>query len=906
MSPKKLNRILAAVVFIISFIVYFDTMAPTVSFWDCGEFIATSYTLGVPHPPGSPLYLIIGRIFSMIPFGDDIAFRVNLISTIVTSFTVMFLYLIIVQFFVHVRGAISTTRDKLTVFGSALVGSLTFAFSDSLWFNAVEAEVYSMSTFFTAIVVWLILLWAERSEKPGNERYVLLISYMLGLAAGIHLLNLLAIPFMALIVYFKKREFSWPSFFAVAGISFVIFLVIYKGVIKGLPKLALKVGFSGIAVLLLVLLIGTAIVIVKKHHLWSLIFASLVLIIVGYSTYTMIYIRSNQNPSIDENNPETVKAFINYTERVQYGSITLLPRKFNKLPPMHEVVGPPKRGRNYSGTQKNTYRFYEFDKQLKFLWNYQIVKMYLRYFLWQFVGKGPADEKFVSSFGAKPKRNEDGVYWFQFGLPLAFFLGIFGMVHHFKKDWAHAFSVLSLILLTGVAIVLYLNQDNPQPRERDYVFTGSFLAFAIWIAFGAGAILDRVVKYCKEKDFVNHALYATIVVQMILVPGVMAFSNHHSHNRSGNYVAWDYSYNILQTCEPNSIIFTNGDNDTFPLWYLQEVEGVRKDVTVANLSLLNTDWYIRQLRDSRPKGERFINLTDSQISGVQPIGKNPATGKPLFLQVSQWKTTPVTIPVKDDPLNNEGKISWELKPTFGKNGIRVQDLMIFHIIKESKWRYPIYFAVTVSHSNKIRLDKYLDMEGLAFRLKSHKTGKLIDYDNLKTNLLEKYQYRNLNNPEVYYNPNIIKLLQNYRSAFLQLADDDLRRIQKKRKKEPLLSDDELERLQQEALATLDSLSIRIPEEVIPKTSYDMDFHLGRIYLGLGDFEKSLSIYENLYYKNPGRPEIVGMLLKVYEELEDWDKAISVVNNWLEKNSDDPIAKDLLKEYQSKKADTTGL
>ncbi|MFQ6615965.1 MAG: DUF2723 domain-containing protein [Fidelibacterota bacterium] len=295
MTTDKARRLLAGFVFLASYGVYFATMAPTVSYWDCGEFIATSHILGVPHPPGSPLYLIIGRIFSILPFGKDIAFRVNLISPLVSALAVTLLFLIIVQFVTQWRGPVRTREDRWVVFGSALVGSLSFAFTDSHWFNAVEAEVYAMSTLFTALVVWLILQWSERSDEAGNERYFLVISYVLGLASGVHLLNLLALPFMGLIIYFRKRKFSWPSFFAMTGVVAVSFLVVYLGVIKGFPRLASLVGVIGVVFLVAALFGFTILAIIRKRRLWSTVLSCLVLVVVGYSTYAMLFIRSGQN-----------------------------------------------------------------------------------------------------------------------------------------------------------------------------------------------------------------------------------------------------------------------------------------------------------------------------------------------------------------------------------------------------------------------------------------------------------------------------------------------------------------------------------------------------------------------------------------------------------------------------------
>ncbi|MFQ6674165.1 MAG: DUF2723 domain-containing protein, partial [Fidelibacterota bacterium] len=791
-----MNRILAGIVFLITFFVYFDTMAPTVSYWDCGEFIATSYIVGVPHPPGSPFYLIIGRLFSILPFSDDIGFRVNLISPLSSALAVMVLYLVIVQFVTHWRGPVKTLEDRFVAFGSALIGALAFAFTDSHWFNAVEAEVYGMSTLFTALVVWLILRWAEKSDEVGNERYLLIIGYVLGLASGVHLLNLLALPFMGLIIYFKQRQFSWLSFLGMAGIVAGAFLVIYLGIIKGFPRLASFMGVTGVVVLVLAVFGGTIFVIRRGHRLWSLVLSSLLLVMIGYSTYAILFIRSNQNPAIDENDPETVGRAVKYLEREQYGSITFLPRRYIKdrvgsFSHKAGIVGRPRGGRDFSTSQDLKYMFHNFGRQVEFLWDYQIVRMYIRYFFWQFAGRGPAGSPGVTNFGAIPSRLEDGVNWFQFVLPLPFFLGMVGMFYHFKKDTGQGLSVLTLFFMTGLAIIFYLNQDKFQPRERDYSYVGSFLAFSVWVGIGTAALLEKVSGFLKGKPWRVPAAYGMIGVLMLIVPGIMASSNYRSHDRSGNFVAWDYSYNILQTSEPNGIIFTNGDNDTFPLWYLQEVEGIRKDVSVVNLSLLNTEWYIRQLKRSRPPGERFVNFTDEQIMGIKSIGINPATGQSLHPQVSIWKKTPVSVPVENDSENSDGEISWELKPTMGQ-GIRVQDLMIVHILKESRWRYPIYFAVTVSPKNRIGLEKYLQMEGLAFRVKSHEVSSMVNYEKLASNMSPVdstggwskdykpgYKYRNLNNPDVYYNPNIVKLLQNYRSAFLELAARKYRSFQRK-------------------------------------------------------------------------------------------------------------------------------
>jgi len=968
---QKWNRILAGIVFLFSFIIYFTTMAPTVSFWDCGEFIATSYSLGVPHPPGTPLFLIIGRLFSMIPISSDIAFRVNLISPIISALANMLLYLIIVKVVVRWRKSIDNVNDAIMILGGALVGALTFAVTDSHWFNAVEAEVYAMSTFFTANVVWLILHWSERADEKGNERYILIIAYMVGLAIGVHLLNLLALPFIALIIYFQKWDFEWKSFSITVLLTGLTFLIIHNGIIKGLPRLAGSIGIFMVVVLLLTAVAIMVWSILKKKQLVSLIFTSLVLILIGYSTYTMIFIRSVQNPTIDVGEPNTIQSAISYLEREQYGRVSQLPRKYDGIPPQYEVVGRPADGQNYSARQNQQYRFYNLGEQWKFFAGYQVKKMYWRYFLWQFAGRGPSTDSGVTAFGANA--NQDGVKWTQFGLPLAFLLGIFGMYYHFQKDKKGAFSILTLFFITGLAIVVYLNQDNPQPRERDYSYVGSFFAFSVWIGIAASALVEQIGKFIKDKKLAIKLGGGAIALQILLVPGIMLFANYHSHNRTGNYVAWDMAYNMLQTCEPNAVLFTNGDNDTYPLWYLQEVEGVRKDVTVANLSLLNTPWYIKQLRDSRPEGERFINLTDSQIEDI-------AYG------LQAWQEQKVRIPVYNDPKNEEGFIEWNLRPTFAGQALKTQDLMVLRILNDSRWRFPIYFAVTVGNENRIGLEDFLGMEGLAFKVNSHKAS-MVDAEKMRENLMtdiadiswsreftpskfvengtenysgwsreyqKGYLFRNLGNPDVYLTNSVIRLMQNYRSGYLQLA------IVYYFDYQDLISQNsspkEIEDARQKVIEVLDKMEQNLPQETIPITTNEHLFQIGHLYSRIGeketfrniledlttrentsasdklkygqayiqeldDYNAAVLIFKDLYdsynnlenyirtngFKKAGltqnswdrwqmlHAEIVSSLVMSYRQLEMWAPLASVLEDWVKRNPNDTNAKQILEE-----------
>ena len=487
-----------------------------------------------------------------------------------------------------------------------------------------------------------------------------------------------------------------------------------------MPKIADAIGVPLTGLLIIAIFAGMVWAILNHKQLISIVLTSMVLILIGYSTYALIFIRSNQDPGIDENDPETVEAFISYLEREQYGDVGMFPRRFKGIKPMHEVVGYPEGpGRQFSASQESDYRSHQSNKQWKFFWDYQIRKMYNRYFLWQFAGRGPSSDPGVISMGANNR--EDGIDLTQFGLPLAFILGIIGMLYHGYRDEKMAFSVMALFIMTGYAIILYLNQDNPQPRERDYSYVGSFFAFSIWIGIGTAAISEWISQKLENKELSKRLIVIAIALQIIFIPTVMARANYHSHDRSGNFVAWDYSYNLLQSCGPNGIIFTNGDNDTFPLWYLQEVEKLRTDVAVVNLSLLNTPWYIKQWRDKRSGDTKFINYSDKAIDK-------------LTSTLQQWETRLVQVPVYNDPQNEKGYIEWEMKPTYAGQALRVQDMMIMKIISDAAWRIPIYFAVTVSQQNRIGLDQYLDMQGLTFQLKSHKT-KPVDTEKMYENLM---------------------------------------------------------------------------------------------------------------------------------------------------------------------------
>ncbi len=728
----------------------------------------------------------------MLPIGNDVGYRVNLISCLLSVFTVLFLYLSIVLIVRQWRGKEETTTDKITVYGSAAVGALTFAFSHSFWFNTVEAEVYSPSMFFTAVVVYLALLWLEYSEVPKGNRILLFIFYLIGLSTGVHLLNVLTILSITYIVAYKKFPASPKMFLATGLIGAGITFLIYPGLIQGLPTMITHFSIWSVVIIFVGLVILAFYLIKKDQRVAAFGVLSILLVFIGYSTYIMIKIRSGMDPFLDENDPETWAKLLSYLNREQYGSESLIASMFDRKAPF---------------------------------WSYQINKMYIRYFNWQFLG-GQGTPMLI----------------------FPFLLGIIGMVHHFFRDSKHAFVVFTLFIMTGLAIILYVNQPDPQPRERDYSYVGSFYAFAIWIGIGVITLIEMIQDGLKKINPSVTAIGVTAVC-LIAAPVQMVVKNYHTHDRSGNYVAWDYSYNLLQTCEPNAILYTNGDNDTFPLWYLQMVEGVRTDVRVANLSLLNTGWFIQQIRDKDPKVPMPSKINDSYIKNV--IDSREVNS----LIDRRWQETrKVSI---DGPTIDSDRLVWDvpapLSYPIGPGGaneyfLRVQDLMILNTIAANHWERPIYFAVTVSDDNLIGLrnikdpsKNYLSMEGLAFKLHPEPVP-MIDGGKIAENMFYKYKYRNIDNPDVYFNPNIQKLLGNYRQGLIQLAFTYLSTSKASGDSSIVNSDLPLEKRLEildtlspydKALTALDFMESTVPEDLIP-IKYDLiSLQIGRLYASLG-------------------------------------------------------------------------
>ncbi|MEX0662548.1 MAG: DUF2723 domain-containing protein [Balneolaceae bacterium] len=811
------NIFFAFLSWLIAFTVYTLTVAPTASFWDPAEYIAITHTLQVAHPPGSPFFALFGRIVSMFVPAEHVAWSINMISVTASAFTVMLLYLIIIRLVEEFRGSIDDLSfiDKIGTYGGAAFGALTFMFTHTQWFNAVEAEMYASSTFLTALVIWLALRWSAGHDKPFAERWLILIAYVFGIGIGVHLLNLLALFFVAMIIYFKYKTFDLKSFAYLVVGSAVAFLSIYPITIINLPNLSISVSemtygligpFLYIAFIIGALIFGLYYTHKKGMRLANIAVLCYAMIIIGYSSYAMVIIRSQADPAINENDPSTVEAFVSYLSRDQYGTSPLLSgysydNSTGNIDRSNEKLFP----RRHSGNGQHLQYYGNFESDLDFFLSYQVNHMYLRYFGWNFIGKESDIQDAGWYSGLTETRhgnNPANSYYFY----LPFLFGLFGLMFHFRNDWKRALSVLALFFLTGLAIIVYLNQTPFEPRERDYAYAGSFFAYSIWIGLGATGVIELIKELIGKNRFVA---YGTLSLMIAAVPLWMGYQNWPSHDRSDNYVARDYAYNLLQSVEPNAILFTNGDNDTFPLWYLQEVEGIRTDVRVVVLSLLNTDWYIKQLRDqqSHESLPLPISFSDEEIQQFttqyelhRPGTKTVPVDKDLLRTVFAGDTTeiigtqitpvlenqirsavPYSIPVEE--LDDE--VSWNLqgRPA-GRNQqgqeqfyLQPSDIAAIEIIEQNNWLRPIYFANTVARDGQLGLEEYFQFEGKSFRLvpKEREVGPFGYIDpEVHAERLESFEFNEWNSPDVYFDENIRRMLSNYRYGFTQLADTYIR------------------------------------------------------------------------------------------------------------------------------------
>ncbi|MFY0689401.1 MAG: DUF2723 domain-containing protein [Cyclobacteriaceae bacterium] len=894
MGYQKINIITGWVAFLIAMITYTLTVEPTASFWDCGEFIATAYKLEVPHPPGAPFFLLMGRLFSLFA-GDNVeqvAYWVNMLSVVSGGFTILFLFWSITHLarkIVKAEGE-ESMGQTIAIMGAGMVGAMACTFSDSVWFSAVEAEVYSMSSFFTAFVFWAILKWETIKIESDRNKWLILIAYMMGLSIGVHLLNLVTIPALGLIVYFNyAKEITKKGIIAALILSGAAIIFILIGVIPGIASLvgsmeiifvnSFGLPFGSGAVFFIVAFVGLLVYAImysikKQKVILNTVLLAFTVIMIGYTSYAIVLIRSNYNTPIDENNPEDIMTYVSYLKREQYGSRPLFHGQYftadiiaqeqgdpvymkgedkyeikdykveYTYDPKHTTILPRMYSKSSNGAHERRYREVtgvrngerpSFADNISYMFKHQLGFMYFRYFMWNFSGRASdiqnADwvglagsfEKLPDEIANNAGRN---IY---FGLPLL--LGLIGMFFHFRKNQSYFWVTLLLFFLTGAALVLYLNSPPIEPRERDYIYAGSYYVFAIWIGLSVLALYDWLGSVVSNKKAV--AVFSTVLC--LGVPVLMASENWDDHDRSDRYFSVDAAKNYLDSCAPNAILFTGGDNDTFPLWFVQEVLGHRTDVRVIVLSYFNTDWYIEQMmRDAYESKALPFSLTlDHYIQGgpndYLPYRENPnlKINGPISAKqylnlikqehpILQVGTTTGSvynsIPAKEFFVNVDQQAAGELeflsqgasplaryktdKLVFKMkgSGLEKKDLAILDLIVNSNFKRPIYFNNTSMNSVNFDVRSHVVQEGLTYRLTPIRNpggGIMVNADIAYENLINRFNYRQLDNPDVYYNEDFRNFCLNHRSTFNSLARQLLNDGDKERAREVLMKNLEL-------------------------------------------------------------------------------------------------------------------
>lgn len=1034
---NKINNLVGWLTFAVAAFTYCMTIEPTASFWDCPEFITTGYKLEVGHPPGAPFFMLTANLFSQ--FASDatqVAKMVNIMSALMSAACILFLFWSIT----HLTKKLICPDDKemttgklITIMGAGLVGALAYTWSDTFWFSAVEGEVYAYSSLFTAVVFWLILKWENRANEPHSDRWLILIAYLTGLSIGVHLLNLLCIPAIVLVYYYKKNPNAnlKGSLIALAGSMILVAIVLY-GIVPGIVKVGgwfelLFVNDFGLpfntGVIIYMIILAASIIwgvyesyTVKSRkrmnisflttvgllgipfygHGWSSVFIGIIvlailaiylfanigekyrvsartlntsllammMIVVGYSSYAVIVIRSSANTPMDQNSPEDIFTLGEYLGREQYGTRPLFygqtyaskpalkpteggcvydveegdpvyQRKEKERPDekdSYEIVRHKTEykyaqnmlfPRMYSDAHAQAYedwlggvegRQVPYDQcgemimvkiptqwdNIKFFFIYQLNYMYWRYFMWNFAGRQNdiqgqgeiehgnwitgisfIDNMLIGDQTLLPSelKNNKGHNVF-YCLPLILgLIGLFWQAYKGEKGIQQFWIVFFLFFMTGLAIVLYLNQTPMQPRERDYAYAGSFYAFAIWIGMGVAGIAQWLQGKLGEKPA---SVIATVVC--LFVPIQMVSQTWDDHDRSNRYVARDFGQNYLSTVqeEGNPIIFTNGDNDTFPLWYNQETEGFRTDVRVCNLSYLQTDWYIDQMKrqayDSpavpiewsrleyvqghnegvavRPEVMESINnfYKQNPEEAAKEFGDNPYELKNIL---KYWVRSPkeglqliptdsIVIKLDKEAVKRSGMMipdslhgeipdymSISLK---GKRMLYKSELMMLEMLANTNWERPLYMAITVGSDNHLNLGNNFMQEGLAYRITPFNTTRLnarIDSEKMYDNLMNKFKFGGINNPDIYIDETVMRMCQTHRRMFIQLATQLIKEGKKDK-----------------ALKALDYCS-----EVIPSTTVPHDYimssskEMADDYLALGEKEKGEAILNDLANKS---------------------------------------------------------
>ncbi|GJG27555.1 MULTISPECIES: protein O-mannosyl-transferase family [Segatella] len=1034
---RLVDNILGWVVFFIAAFVYCSTIEPTASFWDCPEFIVTGYKLEIGHPPGAPFFMLTANLFSQfVSDPSQVARMVNTMSALLSATCIMFLFWTISHL---ARKLLIDKWEELTmskliaIEGSGLVGALIYTFSDTFWFSAVEGEVYAYSSAFTAIVFWLILKWEDHADEPHSDRWLVLITYMTGLSIGVHLLNLLCIPAIVLVYYYRKTpNANLKGSLIALAISFVIVAAVLYGVVPGIITVGgwfelffvnvLGCPFNTGEIIYIILLVTTVIwgiyesyvdKSVKRSNIafllsiamlgipfygygWSAVLIGIIILaalyfivnkkitvdgkkiqlvsarikntsllcmlmlMIGYSSYALIVIRSAANPPMDQNSPEDIFTLGSYLSRDQYGDRPLLygqaytsqvklEQDGNMCKPVYKEGAPVyQRKEKASKDEKDSYfvvshknklqyaqnmifpRMYDQDHasayeswlggvegkevpydrcgenitvkvpsmwdNLRFFLSYQCNFMYWRYFMWNFAGR----QNDIQGNGEKEHGNwitgisfiDNAMYGDQSMLPdelkankghnvfyclplLLGLIGLFWQAYRGQKGIRQFWVVFFLFFMTGLAIVLYLNQTPQQPRERDYAYAGSFYAFAIWCGLGVAGILD-LIKQKFNKD--NVALAALVSVASLLVPIQMASQTWDDHDRSNRYTCRDFGQNYLMSLQEKShpILFTNGDNDTFPLWYNQEVEGVGTDARVCNLSYLQTDWYIDQMKRPAYKSpsvpitwprldfcsgtNEYVEINAEAKQQVLDFYKeNPEAAKAQFGDepfelkniLKYWvrskdanmhfiPTDTVYVTIDKEAVKKSGMLMASdsipdrmVISLAGKNALYKGDLMMLEMIAQCNWTRPVYVAITVGENNYMNLGNNFVQEGLANRITPFTTNvegaKNFDTERTYHNIMKRFKFGNLKQKGLYIDETTMRMCYTHRRLMAQLA---LQLI--------------AENKNQKALKVLEKASVEIPSYNVPNNYMSGSLDIAKSYAFLGQKAKAKVLVEQVF------------------------------------------------------------
>lgn len=888
---RILDIIAGWAMFLVATVVYLLTLEPTGSFWDCGEFIACGYKLTVGHPPGAPFFMILMRLFTLFaPSPEQVGVYANAMSAVASGATILFLYWSIAHLarrWVLGDAVRDLSRwEAILVVGAGVIGSLTYTFTDTFWFSAVEGEVYALSSLFTAVVFWAILKWDAEADRPRCNRWIVLIAYLMGLSIGVHLLNLLVIPAIALVFYFRRYRFTWLGLLKALVLSGLILLTVLYGVIQGLVVIAswfelLFVNGMGLPFMsgaiffftLLAVLLVLSVVWTKRrrYYMANLLVVCFGMLLLGYSSYAMIVIRSSAKPTLDQNGANNMFALRSYLNREQYGDrplimgayfnaqpedyedagevyaprgdryevvsqktrpvynakfTTFFPRMWSSQP-LHvrgykswvDIKGKPVRLVDRDGKAK-VYNVPTFGENLQFLFRYQLGHMYWRYFMWNFAGRqndfqgyghdifrgnwvsglpfidtwrlGPQD-KLPEPYRSNKAHNT------YFMLPLL--LGLLGLFFHFSRCPKDAGVVLTLFIMTGIAIVLYLNQKPYEPRERDYTFAGSFYAFAIWIGLGVIPLARRLGAAMREPAGVSVALLASF----FCVPVLMGEQNWDDHDRSDRYISVDFGKNMLNSVTENGILFTYADNDTFPLWYAQEVEGFREDVRICNLTYLAGDWYIEEMSRKAYTGDPIpfkLKLEEYQEGVNDMVLVSNRIGRPLLMRDAvSFACSKDSRTKLESPFAGGGKMSFFpsneflvpvdtarvlsfISPEFYS---RVLDTMVvkpsermllkdafalYAFMGNNDWKRQFYYSPLLPSSKYWGLKPYFVQQGVVSEVlpvRHEKEDMMVDTARLYDNLMHRFSFRSINNPRVYVDETCKRMIDYYLDGFVEGA-----------------------------------------------------------------------------------------------------------------------------------------